>query len=107
MDELTIAHVTLVNHLVKGVELHNALAEKIETLHQAKQDAWVETLPNLPSIGQDFKQIQDTYKEIRDLTIVYEYLAGHDFFTLMNDFKVTRPTLLKLLKDRGVTIRPA
>lgn len=103
MDQFAASHIAITNLLTNAVELHNAAAGKIDALSLAKSKG--ETIPTLAEVGIDLDNLSKTYEEIRELAIISGYLAGHDFFTLMNDFKVTRPTLIKVLKKHSIEIR--
>lgn len=104
MDELLATHIVLTNLLTKGVDLHNSIATKIDLLQACKDNKQTD-IANLPNIGQEFKDILEVYKQLKDLAIVYDYLAGNDLYTVMNDFKHSKPTILKLLKGKGISIR--
>lgn len=106
MDELLATHIALTNLLTKGVDLHNSIATKLDLL-QACKDNKATDVVNLPHIGQEFKDILEIYKQVKDLAIVYDYLAGNDLYTVMNDFKLSKPTILKLLKGKGIALRPS
>lgn len=105
MDELLATHIALTNLLAKGVDLHNSIAAKIDLLQACKDNKQTDIV-NLPRIGQEFKDIVEVYKQLKDLAIVYDYLAGNDLYAVMNDFKHSKPTILKLLKGKGISIRP-
>lgn len=103
MDKVTATHIAITNLLTKGIGLHNSIAAKTDALAIAYGAK--EAIPTLPDIGPQFKDIVETYKELRNLTIVFEYLTGHDIFTLCNDFKMSKAAILKILKDNQIELR--
>jgi len=106
MDELLATHIALTNLLTKAVDLHNSIAGKIDKVQDGKDNKSPELI-NLPNIGQDFKDIVEIYKQIKDIAIAYDYLAGNDLYAIMNDFKHSKPTVLKVLKEKHIDLRPA
>jgi hypothetical protein len=98
MDHLNLTHIAITNLLSTAVGLHDSIAGKLDTLVATRSDI---SSP-LPNIGVEFTQLQDTYRQIRELSITLEHLAGYDMFTLCNDFKTTKPTIVKILRTQGV-----
>lgn len=103
MDEFTAIEIALTNLLAKGVDLHNEAAGKIDALIEAKKNKTA--IPTLNEIGSQLTELVETYKNVRELAIVADYLAGNDIFIIMNDFKITRPTIMKILHSRHIEIR--
>ena len=103
MDNLTALQIAITNTFSKAVLLHDTIIIKFEALIKAKNEN-EEELPTLSKVGDQLKELSAIYKDARDLLIAAEYLAGHDIFTIMNDFKITRSTVIKILKNKNIDI---
>ncbi len=103
MDEYTLAHIRLTNLLTKAVELHDSIAHAMDRLHEEHSTGKVDTV--LKNAGPIFKELRTLYtEEVRDAAIVLEYLAGHDLFSISNDFKLSRKTVKAVLERNGVDL---
>ena len=103
MDPIVAIQIAVTNLFTKAVDLHNAVASKHDDLIKASETK--QPLPAMTNAGIELKELSQIYKDLRDILIVSEYLSGHDIFTISNDFKITRPTIIKILKEHQVELR--
>lgn len=103
MDEFALSQIRITNLLAQAVTLHDKVGHNVDRITAEYASQSVET--SLKDAGPIFKQLTTIYKEIRDASIIFEYLAGHDLFTIANDFKLSHPTIKSVLVKAGITLR--
>ena len=102
MDAFAMAQIQLTNLLSEAVTLHDYVGHNVDRIVQEVTEGTLET--SLNKAGPNFKRLTDLYKEVRDAAVVFEYLAGHDLYTIANDFKISHSTIKSILAKVDITI---
>lgn len=105
MDKYVLARINLTNLLTQAVKLHDEVAHATDDIDLEYNDKDKEVTTALRNAGPIFKKLKTLYTvDIRNACIVFEYLAGHDLFSISNDFKLSRNAIKKILVEHGIDI---
>lgn len=102
MDAFTMAQIQLTNLLSEAVRLHDYVGHNVDRMVEEVSEGQLKT--SLDQAGPNFKRLTDLYKEVRDASVVFEYLAGHDVYTIANDFKISHGTIKAILAKVDIII---
>lgn len=102
MDPFILSQIRITNLLSEAVQLHDYVAHNVDRMVTEQQTGELTT--SLDKAGPNFKKLTDVYKELRDAAVVFEHLAGHDLYTIANDFKISHPTIKKILTKAGIEL---
>ncbi len=102
MDPFTLAQIRLTNLLSEAVKLHDYVGHNVDKIAQEVNEGNLQT--SLDKAGPNFARLTALYKEVRDASVIYEYLAGHDLYTIANDFKISHTTIKTILAKADIVV---